>query len=144
MRSWRLLLVVVAALVGVSACSDDDDGSSAGSATSSDTVAESQRDDFDLVVEAHDFEFDAAEYHVTSGDVTVAYLERGDVIHNLVIADGSGRPVRIEGGDQEGKLLVTTSADATGRVRLAPGRYEMICTIPGHAAAGMTATLTAT
>jgi len=63
------------------------------------------------------------------GQLTVHNM--GNVAHDLVINHTSLRTANLAAGDSE-------TLDVSG---LAPGSYELLCTIPGHAAAGMTGTL---
>ncbi len=131
---------LVALAVALAACGDDKaTGGPGGKALE---ISDADRAQYDLVVEAHDIKFDAKAYDVSAGVVDVAYLEEGDLVHNLVIEGPGGTARPIAGGDLDGKLVVTARSDATGSVTLEPGSYLMICTVQGHADAGMKATLT--
>ncbi len=63
-------------------------------------------------------------------EIKVKNVESG--IHDLVIRDIPGFQVEVSG---EGDV-------ASGKVKLAKGKYEFYCTIPGHEEAGMKGTLT--
>jgi nitrite reductase (NO-forming) len=56
-------------------------------------------------------------------------VNKGKVAHDFWI-NGKATP------------LVSPGQSATLRVTLGPGRFTYVCTVPGHAAAGMTGTLT--
>ena len=59
----------------------------------------------------------------------------GGLPHDFVLAEGVSGPVKIEAqGGQTARGTFTLEA---------PGTYAFVCTVPGHAAAGMTGTLTA-
>lgn len=133
----RLVSLSFAALAVVVAGCGDDRATGAGV-----EISDADRAQYDLVVEAHDIKFDAEAYEVAAGPVEVAYVEEGNLVHNLVIEDSDEQAIPITGGDGDGKLVVTTKSDAAGSVTLQPGSYTLICTITGHAAAGMEATLT--
>jgi plastocyanin len=77
--------------------------------------------------------FNATEYSAPSGVVQFNYS--GATGHTLAIQDP-----KFDG------FLLTTDAGGpkTGKVELAPGKYTIYCTVPGHEAQGMKATLTVT
>jgi nitrite reductase (NO-forming) len=59
----------------------------------------------------------------------------GGIPHDFALSDGVPRAVKIE-----------AQAGRTGRGTFTidtPGTYEFICSVPGHAAAGMVGTITA-
>ncbi len=69
-----------------------------------------------------------------AGQVVIDVTNSGSVEHNIALVDPS-----IEGGD-----LAAGASEQLDLGVLAPGTYELICTIPGHAGSGMTAELTIT
>ena len=80
---------------------------------------------------------DKAAYAVTAvnGTVKVAYVNVDTIRHTLLIVDQN----RIQQG---ARLGVNNKGDvAIGVYSLAPGRYVMVCDVPGHSAT-MHATLT--
>jgi uncharacterized cupredoxin-like copper-binding protein len=59
----------------------------------------------------------------------------GSIPHDFALAEGASGPVKIEargGRTARGTFTIDT-----------PGTYTFVCTVPGHAAAGMTGTITA-
>jgi len=94
---------------------------------------------------------------VPAGTVTFVAVNAGGLTHELVVlplADdelAGERPVGYDGSVPEDDAVTEASADCaagTGdgilpggagwvTVRLAPGRYELACNLPGHYAAGM-------
>lgn len=65
--------------------------------------------------------------------VTLAAANDGAIEHDVTIDEvGTSGPI---GGGADGELALDP---------LEPGSYEVYCSIPGHAASGMTATLTVT
>jgi hypothetical protein len=75
--------------------------------------------------------FNATEFSAPAGIVQLNYS--GATGHTLAIQDP-----KFDG------FLLTTDAGGpkTGKVDLAPGTYTLYCTVPGHEAQGMKATLT--
>jgi nitrite reductase (NO-forming) len=59
----------------------------------------------------------------------------GGIPHDFTLAGGASSPVKIEA--QDGQTARGTFTIDT------PGTYAYVCTVPGHAAAGMRGTLTA-
>lgn len=84
--------------------------------------------DADLVVEAHDLEFDRDEYRLAAGDSSIAYVQKGAVPHTLLIEDVEGFELEVDGDPTD-----------VGTVALAPGTYTFYCDVPGHRSAGMEA-----
>jgi plastocyanin len=79
------------------------------------------------------FFFDVTESYAVTGAVEVTVVNVSDAYHNaqfLGAADGSDLPEA--DGNQTG----------TGTVLLFPGEWTVICTVPGHRAAGMETTIT--
>jgi nitrite reductase (NO-forming) len=59
----------------------------------------------------------------------------GGIPHDFALAEGASDPVKIEAqGGQAARGAFTIDT---------PGTYPFVCTVPGHAAAGMTGTITA-
>jgi nitrite reductase (NO-forming) len=59
----------------------------------------------------------------------------GGIPHDFTLAEGVSRPVKIEArGGQTARGAFTIDT---------PGTYAFVCTVPGHAAAGMRGTITA-
>jgi hypothetical protein len=75
--------------------------------------------------------FNATDYTAPAGIVQLDYT--GATGHTLAIQDP-----KFDG------FLLTTDAGGpkTGKVELAAGKYTLYCTVPGHEAQGMKATLT--
>ena len=125
-RARRCALAAVAlAPLALGACGGDDGGSSDATAPADATV----------VVEALNLKFDKKEYTATAGDQVIAYLGIDSQRHTLAVIDDSDTQIGTEAEVNKGDVdTIETTLDA--------GSYSLICTVPGHAAAGMTATLT--
>jgi nitrite reductase (NO-forming) len=88
----------------------------------------------DVTVHALDsLKFDKAAYTAKAGDLTIAYVNDGSLVHTLLIQEKADFSKLQVGGRGETK---------TGKVNLTAGTYTLFCDVPGHEAAGMKATLT--
>src|SRR4051812_11116315 len=67
------------------------------------------------------------------GPVTVTFTNPAPIAHNFAVE---------ENGKLLGQTPLITSSTATKTIDLAPGSYTFLCTVPGHAQAGMQGTLT--
>ena len=80
-----------------------------------------------------DLKFDKTELSSKPGKVTIEFENPSAIPHNVAI-------------EKEGEELATTETFVGGSesvsVELAPGTYTFLCTVPGHAEAGMEGTLT--
>ena len=82
-----------------------------------------------VAVTASEFRFTLSKTSVPHGDVVFTVVNRGKVAHNFWI-DGKATP------------LVSPGRSARLRVTLGRGTFTYVCTVPGHAAAGMKGSLT--
>lgn len=86
-----------------------------------------------ITMDMGNFFFDVTEAYAVTGAVEVTVANVSDAYHNaqfLGAADGSDIPEA--DGNQTG----------TGTVLLFPGEWTVICTVPGHRAAGMETVIT--
>ncbi len=74
--------------------------------------------------------FNATQFTVPAGIVDIHYVSEGGS-HTLAIDD-----------PKYTSFLLQVPPAANGKVLLKPGTYQIYCTIPGHRAAGMQATVT--
>jgi plastocyanin len=58
------------------------------------------------------------------------------------LTGATGHTLQFRGLAYEGFPLSTSGGPTKGKVRLAPGTYHIYCTVTGHAAQGMVATIT--
>ena len=99
-----------------------------GNTTSSDSRTEGARD---IVVTATEFGFSPSEIAATAGEsVNFVLVNEGRATHDLSIPD-LGLRIVANSGEQATTGVIIDSA----------GTYQFICSIPGHAAAGMTGTI---
>jgi len=84
-----------------------------------------------VTVTATEFKFKLSKLTVPHGSVTFTVVNKGKVAHDFKIA---GKKTALIKPGKSAKLAVTLKA----------GKYPYLCTVPGHAAAGMKGTLRAT
>jgi FtsP/CotA-like multicopper oxidase with cupredoxin domain len=130
---WISLLVVAALVVGVIALTNDDTGSgeaapAAGGpgagAAGAGTASEANADLGEFFIEV--------DSPVPPGTVTFHASNSGAVAHNFALKSD---PAQTTGDIQPGQMGMLT-------IDLTPGSYEFFCSIAGHEAAGMLATVT--
>jgi plastocyanin len=96
-------------------------------------AAKGPGDTLQLAASATDLAFDTTSLTSKPGKVTIDFNNPSALEHNVAIEQG-GKEIAVSETLAEGKTSV--SAD------LAPGTYTYLCTVPGHAEAGMEGTLT--
>jgi plastocyanin len=88
-----------------------------------------------MLVEAREFSLTLSRSTLAAGPAVVQLVNQGEDGHDLRIERAGGR-----GGARA--IRETRPGDtALWRGRLTPGRYKLYCSLPGHAAAGMRATV---
>ena len=123
-KSIRLLLLALG-LAAIAACGGGG-GSSSGAPAGS------------TQVQVMDFNFKPKDISVSSGKVVFFLVNSGPSAHDMLIADSTGKTVARSSLVQSGDTF-TFTIDS-----LAAGKYAFYCDVPGHRAAGMEGTLTAT
>lgn len=69
---------------------------------------------------------DQTSYTASSGDISIAYVNDDTIHHVLVIVKDGTKVADFE-------LQVNRKGDVDqGTVKLEPGTYELMCTVPGH------------
>lgn len=90
----------------------------------------------EVSVEGKEFAFVPAKVEATVGEtVTIKFENVGRLSHNLTIPALDAKTGTIQSGDAA--TLKVTAPDT-------PGTYEIKCSVPGHAPAGMTGKLVVT
>jgi plastocyanin len=137
-------VMLLLAGVGLVGCGDDDDDTAATEATTTEEAAAGGGGATEIAMT--EYAFDPADVKASRGG-TITATNDGEMPHNYTIPDTRA----LRGGGE----LTTGNVDpgSSGKVRLnvsvrggtrhlAPRKYEVICTIPGHAEKGMKGTLT--
>jgi nitrite reductase (NO-forming) len=108
----------------------------AGLATASPPVSKSSEPAY-VLVSAREFRFTPSRRELPAGRVVVQLRNIGEDAHDLVIVDRAGRTIA--------RVPRTQPGDVGERsVRLAPGRYRLVCTVADHAKRGMRSRISAT
>jgi uncharacterized cupredoxin-like copper-binding protein len=85
-----------------------------------------------------DFNFKPKDVSVSSGKVVFFLVNSGPSAHDMLIADSTGKTLARSSLVQPGDTFTFTVDN------LPAGKYVFYCDVPGHRAAGMEGTLTAT
>lgn len=131
MKKFTILMIVMAAMaLLLAACGGGDSGPVALSFEGSD-----------------DFQFTPSSASVSAGDeVEVTLNNVGALEHSWTLVSADADVATVTDADAiDGATTGTVAAGETGTVTFtAPeaGTYQFVCTVPGHAAAGMVGTLT--
>jgi plastocyanin len=118
----RRLAVPCASLLVFLACGgDEQDGGASTASVSPGTTLE---------VTAKEYSFNPGGVSVSgAGQLTIRLENAGSLAHNLTLERGGKRV--------GGTPTFPGGKTRSGRVRLEPGRYEMVCTVGDHAELGM-------
>lgn len=81
-----------------------------------------------------EFTIEPRRYKLKAGKVTFEVTNRGAVDHDFHISG-------LEAPHGHERHMLKPGEHAALRYDLKPGKYDIVCTVPGHQEAGMTATL---
>lgn len=103
-----------------------------------------------VMIRMSEFAFAPSAAAVRAGKVSITATNRGQETHELVLLKTDADPAKLpkKGGKVDESTSVGELADvAPGAMkrasfRLEPGRYVMVCALPGHYESGMAGTLT--
>ena len=140
------VIVLVFAATG---CGDDDKSSDSGAGTTAPASTAKQSGPA-LKVAMSEFKFDPAELKAKAGQVTIEATNEGKTPHELVLLktdeDPAKLPVennRVEESASVGEIPETPAgASGSETFDLKPGKYAMVCNVPGHYQGGMYGSLT--
>ena len=145
-RAAVAVTVVLAVPVAAGCGSDDgsgDDGQAAPTATQ--TTTPSRPAARALTIRMTEFAFDPKDASAKAGNVTITAPNDGNVVHELVLLKTNADPAALpkKGDEVDESTSVGEIADvepgATKKAtfKLAPGKYAMVCALPGHYEGGM-------
>lgn len=143
-----ILLVAVGLALAVGGCGGDDDETTPGSGTT-DTV-EAEKQATTLRVSMTEFKFTPANPELARGRLEITATNKGKTPHTLVLlktdADPSKLPKRGDNVSEKkgiGEIPALAPGESAAHTfDLKPGKYVMVCNVPGHYDAGMYGTLT--
>jgi plastocyanin len=137
MKVLRILTVAVVVLVVAvgAGCGGDDEGNGGEPATTTEQAGGGEA----TTVDMDEYSFSPEDVNVERG-ATITVENKGGIAHNLTVEQGPDPKKKT-------KRLAGTSAFLGGKsekleVDLRPGKYAMVCTVPGHRELGMVGTFT--
>jgi uncharacterized cupredoxin-like copper-binding protein len=143
-RLFAIAATLVFASPLIAGCGDDDDDDGSGDA------AKAPAADSALTIEMSEFAFDPDDATATAGTVEISAPNKGHVVHELVILKTDADPAKLPmAGDEVDESTavgeipdVEPGATKTQTFKLEPGKYAMVCALPGHYEGGMYGSLT--
>lgn len=155
MRKGLPITATVVLAASIAGCGgSDDSGSGEKATTSARTTAKTTPQPTGasraLTVRMSDFAFDPKDALAKAGKVTITAPNDGQVVHELVVLKTNADPAHLpmDGDAVDERTSVGEIADvepgATKKVtlKLAPGKYAMVCALPGHYEGGMYGSVT--
>lgn len=134
LRAWQLVVGIcgIAALVGTVVLMLGGDGHGPGMHLPGGAAGSEPIDGADsTTVTAVDLDFEPDVLELVAGEaVNLTLLNAGDLEHDWDLPAANAH-LHAEAGEQDTQAVVVN----------APGTYQAICTVPGHAGAGMTMTV---
>jgi len=148
----RAILLVGAGLALVaSGCGEDNESTAASGTGTTTTPADPPGDpQTTLDVSMSEFKFAPANPELARGTVEITAANKGKTEHELVLLKTNAEPSKLPKDGQEvsekdsvGEIPETAPGQSGSETfDLKPGKYVMVCNIPGHYEAGMYGTLT--
>jgi len=157
MRLKSLLIagIVILAVPVASGCGGADDNGDGGQAaapapTTTKTPTQSPAASRALTIGMIEFAFEPKDAVAKRGNVTITASNDGKVVHELVVLKTDEDPAKLPKKDNEvdestsvGEIAdVEPGATKKTTFELAPGKYAMVCALPGHYEGGMYGSLT--
>lgn len=152
-KSLAIAAIVIFASPIAAGCGDsDDDGDGSPAAapapTATQTATPAARRA--LTIRMTEFAFDPKDARAKAGRVTITAPNDGREVHELVLLKTDADPARLpkEGDEVDESTSVGEIADVEpgstkkATFELAPGKYAMVCALPGHYEGGMYGSLT--
>jgi uncharacterized cupredoxin-like copper-binding protein len=147
--------IVVIAMPVVLGCGGDDDNGNGGQGaatapTKTQTTSDSPAAGRALTIRMTEFAFDPKNAVAKAGNVTITAPNDGQVVHELVLlktyVDPANLPKKGDEVDESTSVgeIADVEAGSTKKAtfELAPGKYAMVCALPGHYEGGMYGSIT--
>ena len=149
-KSLPIAAIVILAVPVAPGCGGGDDNGDGGQAaapapTTTQTTTQSPAASRALTVRMTEFAFDPKDAVAKAGRVTITAPNDGKVVHELVVLKTDEDPAKLpkKGGEVDESTSVGEIADVEpgstkkATLKLAPGKYAMVCALPGHYESGM-------
>jgi uncharacterized cupredoxin-like copper-binding protein len=154
-KSLLIAAMVILATPVAAGCGGADDNGGGGQAatpapTTTPTTTPPPAASRALTVGMTEFAFDPKDAVAKAGRVTITAPNDGKVVHELVLLKTDVDPAKLpkKGGKVDESTSVGEIADVEpgstkkATLKLAPGKYAMVCALPGHYEGGMYGSLT--
>ena len=154
-KSLAIVAIVLLAVPVAAGCGSDDDSGDGGQAaspapTATQTTTQPPAADRALTIRMTEFAFDPKDAIAKAGKVTITAPNDGKVVHELVLLktdeDPAALPKKADEVDEStsvGEIAdVEPGSTKKATFNLAPGKYAMVCALPGHYEGGMYGSLT--
>jgi uncharacterized cupredoxin-like copper-binding protein len=143
-------IVILAATVIAGCGGGNDEQAEAPSPTTTQTTTQPPAASHALTIRMTEFAFDPQNAVAKEGTVTITAPNDGKVVHELVLLKTDEDPAKLpkKGGKVDESTTVGEIADVEAgstkkaTFKLAPGKYAMVCALPGHYEGGMYGSLT--
>ena len=156
MRIKRLVIaaIVILAAPVAAGCGSSDEGNGGQAATPEPTATQTATQPAAagraLTIRMTEFAFDPKDTSAKAGKVTITAPNDGKVVHELVLLKTDEDPAALPKKDDEvdestsvGEIAdVEPGSTKKATFKLAPGKYAMVCALPGHYEGGMYGSLT--
>jgi uncharacterized cupredoxin-like copper-binding protein len=154
-KSLAIAVIVILAAPVAAGCGGDDDNGDGGQAaapapTATQTTTQPPTAGRALTIRMTEFAFDPKDAIAKAGRVTITAPNDGRVVHELVLLKTDEDPATLpkKGDEVDESTSVGEIADVEpgltkkATFKLAPGKYAMVCALPGHYEGGMYGSLT--
>jgi len=143
-------IVSLAVPVAVGCGGDDDNGDGGQAAAPAPTKTQPSGASHALTIRMTEFAFDPKDAVAKAGKVTISAPNDGKVVHELVLLKTDEDPAalpkkgdKVDESTSVGEIAdVEPGSTKKTTFQLAPGKYAMVCALPGHYEAGMYGSLT--
>ena len=149
-KSLPIAAIVILAVPVAPGCGGGGDNGDGGQAaapapTTTQTTTQSPAASRALTVRMTEFAFDPKDAVAKAGRVTITAPNDGKVVHELVVLKTDEDPAKLpkKGDKVDESTSVGEIADVEpgstkkATLKLAPGKYAMVCALPGHYESGM-------
>lgn len=154
-KSLLIAAIAVIAVPVASGCGGDDDNGDGGQAadpaqTTTRTTSQSPSASHALTIRMTEYAFDPKDALAKAGKVTITAPNNGQTVHELVLLKTDDDPAnlpkkgtKVDESTSVGELAdVAPGTSKKGTFKLGPGKYAMVCALPGHYEGGMYGSLT--